>query len=64
MYMSNVIGIMLEHSDGDREYYEPNLTQEDMDAIFEILQKYGDDNESKRGDLAVINLDEQYLPFS
>ena len=61
--MSKVIGIMLEHSDGDREYYEPNLTSEDVKAIFNILQKYGDDNESIRGDLVVVDLDEQYLPF-
>ena len=60
---SKVIGIMLLHGDGDREYYEPDLTPKDVKAIFEILQKYGDDNESIRGDLKVFDLDE-YLPFS
>lgn len=62
--MSKVIGIMLQHSDGDKEYYEPNLTEKDIKAIYKILEKYGDDNESIRGDLAVIDLDEQYLPFN
>ena len=52
---SKVIGIMLQHSDGDKEYYEPELLKEDIEAIFKILEKYGDDNDSVRGDLKVIN---------
>lgn len=40
---SKVIGIMLQHSDGDKEYYEPELLKEDIEAIFKILEKYGDD---------------------
>ena len=56
---SKVIGIMLQHTDGDKEYYEPELSQDDIDAIFAILNKYGDDNESIRGNLKVIDIDEQ-----
>ena len=62
--MSKIYGIMLQHNDGDLEYYQPNLEENDAKAIFKILEKYGDNNESMRGDLAVIDLDEQYLPFS
>ena len=60
---SKIIGVMLQHSDGDKEYYNPNLSRRDEMKIFEILEKYGDNNESKRGDLAIIDLDDQYLPF-
>lgn len=55
---SKVIGIMLQHSDGDKEYYEPELSKEDIEAIFNILEKYGDDNDSVRGDLKVIDQEE------
>lgn len=55
---SIVIGIMLLHSDGDREYYEPDFSKEDIDAIYKILDKYGDNNESIRGNLRVIDKDE------
>lgn len=55
---SKVIGIMLQHSDGDKEYYEPELLEEDIEAIFKILEKYGDDNDSVRGDLKVIDQEE------
>ena len=48
---------MLKHSDGDREYYEPKLSAEDVTAIYAILDKYGDNNESIRGDLVVIGND-------
>lgn len=58
MKKSIVKGIMLQHTDGDLEYYEPEFSDEDMDAIFKILDKYGDDNWSIRGELDVINLDE------
>ena len=54
--MSNIIGLMLQHDDGDKEYYEPQLTAQDQDTIFKILEKYGDDNDSMRGDLEVIEL--------
>lgn len=60
---SQIIGIMLKHTDNDREYYEPELSATDQKAIYKILEKYGDNNESIRGDLAVIDLDAQYLPF-
>lgn len=43
---SKVIGIMLQHLE---------LLKEDIEAIFKILEKYGDDNDSVRGDLKVIN---------
>lgn len=56
--MSRIRGIMLQHTDGDLEYYEPEFSDEDMDAIFKILDKYGDDNESIRGNLDVIDLDD------
>lgn len=55
---SKVIGIMLQHTDGDKEYYEPNLTDDDIKAIYKILEKYGDDNDSLRGNLAVIDTDD------
>ena len=58
MEKSKIIGIMLRHTNGDKEYYNPQLSQNDMDAIFAILDKYGDDNESIRGDLKVIDIDE------
>lgn len=58
MEKSKVIGIMLHHTNGDKEYYNPQLSQNDMDAIFAILDKYGDNNESIRGDLKVIDIDE------
>lgn len=35
---SKVIGIMLQHSDGDKEYYEPELLKEDMEAILRFLK--------------------------
>ena len=54
MDKSIILGVMLLHTDGNREYYEPNFTQEDIDAIFTILDKYGDENDSKRGNLQVI----------
>ena len=49
---------MLLHTDNDREYYEPELSQADMKAIYKILEKYEDDNESIRGNLKVIDIDE------
>ena len=61
---SQIIGIMLKHTDNDREYYTPELSATDQKAIYKILEKYGDNNESIRGDLSVIDLDAQYLPFS
>ena len=63
MKKSKILGFMLQHTDGDKEYYEPELSADDMRAIYKILEKYGDNNESARGDLAVIDLNEQYLPF-
>ena len=58
MNQSKIVGIMLLHADNDREYYEPELSQADMKAIYKILEKYGDDNESIRGNLKVIDVDE------
>lgn len=58
MDKSIIIGIMLLHTDGDKEFYNPDLTPEDTDKIYKILEKYGDDNDSIRGDLKVINLDD------
>jgi len=57
MNKSIITGIMLRHSDNDLEYYSPILSEKDMDAIFKILDKYGDDNESIRGFLKIIDLD-------
>lgn len=57
--MQSIIkGIMLKHGDGDLEYYEPKLTDEDISAIYKILEKYGDSNDSVRGTLKVIDLDD------
>ena len=61
---SKVIGIMLQHSDGDKEYYEPELSKEDIETIFKILEKYGDDNDSVRGDLKVIDQEENSEDFN
>lgn len=58
MKESIIIGLMLQHCDGDLEYYQPNLSKNDTDAIFKILDKYGDDNESIRGNLQVIDIEE------
>lgn len=58
MNKSIILGIMLQHTDGDKEYYEPHFTTEDIDTIYTILEKYGDDNESKRGNLQVIDKSE------
>ena len=58
MNQSKIVGIMLLHTDNDREYYEPELSQADMKAIYKILEKYEDDNESIRGNLKVIDIDE------
>lgn len=57
MIESKIIGIMLQHTDGDFEYYEPGLSKEDQAAIYAILDKYGDDNESIRGRLVVQDID-------
>lgn len=51
---SMIKGIMLQHTDGDMEYYEPEFSEEDAAAIYMILEKYGDDNDSLRGELKVI----------
>ena len=56
---SKIIGIMIRHDDGDREYYEPQFTEEDMKVIYQILDKYGDNNESKRGELEVVDMSER-----
>lgn len=58
MNKSKIIGFMLLHTDGDKEYYSPELSEKDQDAIFKILDKYGDDNESRRGNLKIIDIDE------
>ena len=58
MNRSQIIGFMLLHTDGDKEYYSPKLSEKDCNAIFKILEKYGDDNESCRGNLHVIDVDE------
>ena len=58
MSKSKIIGIMLLHSDGDKEYYSPKLSEKDKNAIFKILEKYGDNNESCRGNLKIIDIDD------
>ena len=58
MNKSKIIGFMLLHSDGDKEYYSPELSERDKKAIFKILEKYGDNNESSRGNLKIIDIDE------
>ena len=50
---SKIVGFMLLHSDGDKEYYEPNLSENDISVIYSILDKYGDSNESIRGNLII-----------
>lgn len=51
---SKVIGVMLCHDDGGKEYYKPQFTEEDIESIYKILDKYGDNNDSKRGELEVV----------
>lgn len=51
MKKSHICGIMLKHTDGDLEYYTPALTEADESKIYKVLEKYGDDNESQRGEL-------------
>lgn len=58
MNKSIIIGLMLQHADGDKEYYNPQLSAEDQKKIYKILEKYGDDNESTRGNLKIIDIDE------
>jgi len=38
MNKSKIIGFMLLHTDGDKEYYSPELSEKDQDAIFRILE--------------------------
>jgi hypothetical protein len=57
MDKSIIIGIMLLHTDGDKEYYTPALSEADQKKIYKILEKYGDDNESRRGNLKIIDID-------
>lgn len=57
MNKSHIVGIMIRHTDNDLEFYNPHLSKEDEDIIYDILDKYGDNHESKRGELAVIDLD-------
>lgn len=52
---SKIIGVMLLHTDGDKEYWEPGLQPEDMDAIFKILEKYDGKGEDIRGNLKVFD---------
>lgn len=58
MKKSKIIGFMLSHTDGDKEYYSPKLSEEDTKAIYMILEKYGDNNESCRGNLKIFDVDE------
>lgn len=58
MNRSKIIGFMLLHTDGDKEYYSPELSDKDMKAIYKILEKYGDNNESCRGNLKIFDVDE------
>lgn len=55
---SKIIGFMLLHTDGDKEFYNPQLSAEDQKKIYKILEKYGDDNESTRGNLKIIDIDD------
>lgn len=52
MNKSIIAGIMLQHTDGDFEYYSPTLSEEDRNAIYKILEKCGDNNPSTRGEVA------------
>jgi hypothetical protein len=58
MKKSKIIGFMLLHTDGDKEYYSPKLAEGDEIAIYKILEKYGDNNESCRGNLKIFDVDE------
>ena len=51
MEKSIIYGVMLQHADGDKEFYTPKLSAADQSKIYKILDKYGDDNESQRGEL-------------
>ena len=55
---SRIIGFMLKHSDGDKEFWSLNLTPSDMKAVYDILEKYDDAGvgSSIRGELDIIDL--------
>ena len=61
MEKSIIYGIMLQHTDGDKEFYKPAFTETDEKKIYNILEKYGDNNESARGDLSIIDIDAEKL---
>lgn len=50
--MSEIQGIMIQHSDGEYEYWPIQLEEEDNRAIYHILTKYGDNNPSLRSEIA------------
>ncbi len=56
---SAIIGFMIEHTDGDKEFWNLEVSAEDQKAIYEILAKYDSDeyDDSLRGDLKVIESD-------
>lgn len=61
MAQSIIKGFMLLHTDGDREYYEPDINEKEQERIYKILDKHGDNFDSKRGDLAVLDMDGEKL---
>lgn len=57
--MSKIIGFMLLHSDGDKEFWNLEVSEEDQATIFSILEKYDsrEFDDSIRGDLKVTEKD-------
>lgn len=56
---SAIIGFMIEHTDGDKEFWNLKVSEQDQKAIYEILAKYDSDkyDDSIRGDLAVVEVE-------
>lgn len=49
MEKSQIIGIMIKHTDGDMEYWQPPLSQKDMDVMYKVLEKYDGQGDDMRG---------------
>lgn len=59
---SEILGFMFRHTDGDTECWYIPLSRKDMDAIYEILEKYEkfeEDGESIRGRLKIVDMDDE-----
>lgn len=63
---SVLVGLMLHHSHDDYEYWRLDISKEDQDAIFRILEKYDTSgspmcDDSMRGSLRIYDVDTQQV---